>query len=250
MTQQRPTEDYGLGDSPTAEYGISKNVPGVLVFLGIFFGLLGLGLVIGGLIASLSDSSLLCLTVAGVFPLGVAVWAFAQFFTRRSLRVLVFPEGLVHIRGGKAQVFRWDEIAKVYMSLQKTRVGGRAVQHSYRIQDVRGKRAEFTGDIPGVATLGQTIQQEVTRRMLPRALETYNAGGTVEFGSLSVSQQGLSNRRETVPWSDIEEVKVQRGIITVKKAGKWLNWANVTVGGTPNVFVFLALADRVIGVMH
>ena len=93
-----------------------------------------------------------------------------------------------------------------------------------------------------------SLKLEALKHLLPRAIETYNAGGTLQYGKLSVSQAGIGNGKEIVPWAQIKSVQVSNGFIAIKKDGKWLNWANVAVAKTPNYFVFLALADRVVGV--
>jgi hypothetical protein len=250
MTKQLADDAYGLGGKSTARYEARSSIPIVLVGLAIFWGLVGLGLVVGGLLASRNDSSLLCLVPPGIVLVGVGVWAFTQWRLKRNLRALVFPDGLVHIRGTKTNVFRWDEIESVWQSAQKARPTSRAVYRAYTIADRNGRKAVFTSDFVGVQALGDTIQREVSERLLPHALEAFEAGETVRFGKLSLSQEGLSNDRETIPWDQVEEVKLERGIITVRKEGKWLSWANVTVGGTPNVLVFLTLVDRIIGVKH
>jgi hypothetical protein len=64
---------------------------------------------------------------------------------------------------------------------------------------------------------------------------------------LSVSQQGLSNGKEMLPWSDIKGIKLDKGVIAVSKQGKWLNWTTTSVAQTPNIFVFTALVDSIIG---
>jgi len=250
MTEQLAGDLYGLGGTPTAEYKARSSIPVVLVGLAIFWGLVGLGLVIGGLLASRNDSSLLCLVPPGLVLVGVGIWAFTQWRLKRTLRVLVFPDGLVHTRGAKTNVFRWDEIESVWESAQKARPTSRTVYRAYTIVDHDGRKAVLTGDFVGVKALGDTIQREVSERLLPHALEAFEAGETVRFGKLSLSNEGLSNGRETVPWDQVEEVKLERGTITVRKEGKWLSWANVTVGGTPNVFVFLTMVDRIVGVQH
>jgi hypothetical protein len=38
---------------------------------------------------------------------------------------------------------------------------------------------------------------------------------------------------------------MQNGTITIRKKGKWLNWSNVTVSQTPNIFVFMALVNDI-----
>jgi hypothetical protein len=248
MAEGSPVKDYGLGTTLKARYEIRAAIPVVFLGLTIFWGLVGLGLIIGGLRGRASDPSLVCLSVAGLLPLGVAIWAFFQWRRRRGMRVLVFKDGLVHIKGGREEVFRWDDIESVWASLTKTRPGSRAVYHYYTIRRTDGRKVVFSGDLPGVAALGKTIVEEVKRHQLPRAIEAFKNGETIWFGSLGVGRDGLSNRKETIPWDQVEEVKMERGVIAVRKEGQWLRWAGVTVGGTPNVYVFLDLVDHVIGV--
>ena len=41
---------------------------------------------------------------------------------------------------------------------------------------------------------------------------------------------------------------MQQGAVVVRKKGKWLSWKSVNVAALPNLFVFLALVDNIIGV--
>ena len=92
------------------------------------------------------------------------------------------------------------------------------------------------------------IQAEAFKHLMPRAIESYSAGGTLHFGKLSINQAGIDNGKEVVPWAQVKSVQVSNGFIVIKKDGKWLNWANVAVAQTPNFFVFLALVDQNVGV--
>ncbi len=75
MAEHLPTEALQLGGAPIAEYKGRGSLSVVLVGLALFWGLVGLGLLVGGLLASRSDSSLLCLVPPGILLLGVAGWA-------------------------------------------------------------------------------------------------------------------------------------------------------------------------------
>lgn len=68
MARNAPADTYGLGEGPTA-HGTAKSVSGAFVFIGLSMGVIGLGLIIGGLIASLSDTGLLCLSAAGLLAM-------------------------------------------------------------------------------------------------------------------------------------------------------------------------------------
>ena len=39
-----------------------------------------------------------------------------------------------------------------------------------------------------------------------------------------------------------------RGYISVSKRGKWFNWCSIPVSAVPNLRVFLALVDQIVGV--
>ena len=113
MTEGLPPGAEVLGGAPLAEYKGRGSLSVVLVGLAVFWGLVGLGLLIGGLLASRSDQSLLCLVPPGVLLLGIAAWAVNEWRRKHNLRALVFSDGLVHVQGGRVNVFRWEEITEV-----------------------------------------------------------------------------------------------------------------------------------------
>jgi hypothetical protein len=39
---------------------------------------------------------------------------------------------------------------------------------------------------------------------------------------------------------------VNRGVVTVKKEGKWLSWSTIRAATVPNLFVFMALVNYVL----
>jgi len=214
----------------------------------VVFGVIG---IIAGTAVSQGDSSLF-LICGGVSLLFITGGAYSIWQSRRErdLAILTFQDGLVYIHGGKTETMRWDDIEKVYMSVINNR-NLRMMDYSYRIEGKDGNKINFTWNdqaLQNMQQLSDTIQREVTRRLLPPAIASYNAGGTVSFGALLVSRQGLSNGKENIPWEEVEEVQLNNGIVTVRKKGKWLNWSSVTVGGTPNIYVFLRMIDEIVGV--
>jgi len=248
MAEGLPPGVEKLGGAPLAEYKGRGSLSLVLVGLAVFWGLVGLGLLVGGLLASRSDKSLLCLVPPGVLLVGVAAWAVNEWRRKHNLRALVFADGLVHVQGGRVNVFRWDEITEVYQSMQKTTRYGRSVQTIYTIKDAKGKKSVLTGELVGIRALGETIQREVTARLLPRYWQDYEAGSTLQFGKLGVSKGGLSKGKEVLPWDQIGRVKFDWGSISVKRGEAWIPWASITASSTPNLFVFLSMLDKIVGV--
>jgi hypothetical protein len=247
MSERLPKGAESLGGKPIAEYKGMASLPVVLIGLAIVWGVIGLGLVIWSLLASRSDSSLLCWVPPGLICLSFGVWAINEWRLKHNLRVLVFPDGLVHIRGGRANVFRWDEITQVYQSLQKTHRAGRAIQRIYTVKNAAGKKSVLTGELAGIAALGETVQREITARLLPRSWEDYNAGRTLNFGKLGLSKEGIRKGKEVLPWDQVESVKLDMGSIVIKKEGGRLSWASITARSTPNLFVFLSMVDKIVG---
>jgi hypothetical protein len=49
-----------------------------------------------------------------------------------------------------------------------------------------------------------------------------------------------------LPWSQIKELRLNRGFVMVRKEGKWLTWSTVRVAEVPNIFVFMALVEHVL----
>jgi hypothetical protein len=181
--------------------------------------------------------------------IGVGLALLAVWYYQASLNIQVFEQGLIYTKAGATRVIRWDDIESVQQQVVKHSVNFIPVgtSHTYTIRTASAGTLKLTDSIGKVAQLGALIQGETFKRLMPRAIETYNGGGTLQYGKLSISQVGIGNGKETVPWAQVKGVQVSNGYIAVKKEGKWLTWANVAVAQTPNFFVFLALVDRIVG---
>ncbi len=220
-------------------------------YAGIALVVFGVGGILAGVALSGEDSSLLFLcgglgllvALAGAY----SVW---QSRTEQNLAICTYRDGITYSYRGKTQTMRWDDIEQVWMGILNN-VRLRTIDYSYRIKNNSGEQINFNYNdraMQNMQQLSDTIQREVTSRLLPKAINAYNAGNNVTFGLLTVSQNGLGNGKETIPWGEVEEVKLQNGVVTVRKKDKWLNWSSVTVGGTPNIYVFLRLVDGIVGV--
>jgi hypothetical protein len=189
------------------------------------------------------------LLVSVIFlAMGIAFLVIGYF--QSHLHIQVFEQGFTYIKAGVAHVVRWDAIESIRHQAVRVRVNFIPIgtAHTYTIKTNQGETIKLTSSIGKVAKLGALIQAEAFKHLMPRAIESYNAGGTLQFGKLSVNQAGIGNGKQVVPWAQVKSVQVGNGSISIKKDGKWLNWANVAVAQTPNFHVFLALVDQIIGV--
>lgn len=238
---------YQLG-TPTIAHRAGISVWVTLV-AGAIFTLLGGYTMIEVLAGALRPARQGMLVASIIFlVMGMAFLVIGYFQSRQHIQV--FEQGFTYVKAGVAQVVRWDAIESIRHQAVRIRVNFIPIgtARTYTIRTNQGETIKLTGSIGRVAKLGALIEAEAFKHLMPRAIERYNAGGTLQFGKLSLSQAGIGNGKEVVPWAQIKSVQVSNGSIAVKKEGKWLNWANVTVAQTPNYVVFLALVDQIAGV--
>jgi hypothetical protein len=238
--------DYQLG-TLQQEYRVKLAWRNLLVgFLGLGLALLFAGLAVTSSAPPTDDRvhvEIISISVALLF----ALFGFCFPLFYRSWRVYLYSEGFAFVRGKKLDVFRWDQIESLLQSVTKQYVNGiyMGTNHRYTIRGLDGRQVVLTDRITHVESLGNVISDMVTRVKLPVVIAGFKAGGIVTFGPLSVSLQGVSNGKETISWDQVTDVKVNRGIVIVKKEGKWLSWSSVRVANIPNFFVFLALVNAV-----
>lgn len=254
MTNDLPADALGMGN-PVAEYQLGNKRAW---YTGIFFGVVGLGLfAIAAFVSVVGESNPrgalflgACFGIPGLLCLCGAAWQLYSAFKNQKRRVVVFETGLARVGASKNAVIRWDDINTVFQALTDLRRNGTRVStiHTYTICLKDNSKVLFDDTVQNVEALGNTIQKEVSNRLLPRYMETYTSGRTVTFGRLTISQAGINNSRETMPWDQVEAVNIDRGQISVRKQGKWFNWAGQTAAQTPNLLIFLTMIDQIVGI--
>ncbi|GHO81320.1 hypothetical protein KSD_90910 [Ktedonobacter sp. SOSP1-85] len=192
-----------------------------------------------------SSNVLLILFLLGLILL---LYYVVDFLIHMSWRVYLCEQGFLLMKGSQADPFRWDQVQAMWQQVTKHYRNGiyTGTTHKYTIQRLDGHKIIFNDKFKQVEKLGDALSDAITTFMLPRALASYNAGQVLNFGPLSVSQQGVSNGKETLPWHEIKEFGVNRGIVSVRKEGKWFNWSTISVAKIPNFFVFMSLTRSIL----
>jgi len=83
--------------------------------------------------------------------------------------------------------------------------------------------------LPGIEQLGNEIVKGSSIALFPRYWQALQSGQRLTFGPLALDKQGLYSGNKSLQWSEIKAIKIQQGVISVKKEGGWFNWASVTV---------------------
>ncbi|MGW4823065.1 DUF6585 family protein [Streptomyces sp. NPDC004227] len=161
-------------------------------------------------------------------------------------RLHLFEHGLAEVgRNGEVSVFRWDSMTVLQEITERYAngiyVGTTYVYTLYREDGTTLKVTDFYGR---PECWGPAFQQEITRAQLPGLLTELEQGRTLAYGSLSVNLGGVATAKGSLTWAEIEKVEISQGMLVLRKPGKKLPWAQVQVKKIPNLFLFLALVDR------
>jgi hypothetical protein len=195
----------------------------------------------------------LSLTMGAILLLGSAYLLFHSI-GHFGLRVSLHPGGLVVLRGDRTSILPWDEIEAVWHKEKGVNSGfgdylGSVLDGSqsvYTIQGTDGERIVLNSLLRGQEILGGAIRRETTRRFLPQAIRTYEVEGQVEFGKLAISREGLSKGGKMLPWSEVGCVVLQNGFVLVRRRSGRPAWIGVRMGKVPNLYVYLALVERLL----
>jgi hypothetical protein len=226
--------------------------------LGVGVCLVGLTLMVLGLLACIDISktsileALLGLVLCNGF--GLVMLALGGFLLWRMVRdrgkkVLLSRRGFAVVHGGRRTVYHWEDVRAQYQHITEHYYNGAYTHttHVYTLECVGGERVVFNDSLKNVKKLGEAVAEEITHRELPAAREEYDAGGLVSFGKLGVSRKGLTYGTSFLSWREVSGVRIHQGYVSVSKKGKWLNWCTIGAPSIPNLFVFLALVDDIIG---
>ncbi|HEX3316006.1 MAG TPA: DUF6585 family protein [Gemmataceae bacterium] len=192
---------------------------------------------------------------ASVGLIAGGVFALIVLLKPIDLRILICERALVRVKEGRFVVFLWDDILELYQTITDVYQYGlvhTSREYGFGIYRCDGHELLINEGVNAadVAALSDILQSKIAARWLPRALQQGQAGQPVAFGPLTITSRGIESDDESIPWEQIEAVKISRGVITVKKAGQWLAWSRVAAGDIPNLYVFLSVVDRILGVQR
>jgi hypothetical protein len=227
--------------------------------LGVSVGLGGLTLTVLGVLACLETGRtsvgeailglVLCMGF-GAAAVALSIYLLVRMARDRGKKVLLSRKGFAVVQRGRRTVYHWKDILAQYQSITEHYYNGAYTHtsHVYTLECVGGERVIFNDSLKNVKKLGEAVAEEITQRELPLIREQYDAGDLVPFGKLGVSRKGLTYGQAFLPWREVSGVRIHEGYVSVGKKGKWLNWCSIGAASIPNLFVFLALVDEIIGV--
>jgi hypothetical protein len=154
------------------------------------------------------------------------------------------PDSLqVNYKGKKWQIFI-NEIQSIYR---------RDELYIFLIFPIRKKEMEIhtphgiayiKGNIRNFDQMVRELESRVYSGLYLQDQELLAGGKVVKFGEILLNQQGLKIRENIILWSQAAGIAVERGTLLIKywQEGK-IQVYKVAAGSTPNVPVFLKLAE-------
>lgn len=105
--------------------------------------------------------------------------------------------------------------------------------------------ARIQGNIRHFDQMVRELESRVYPGLYLHDQELLAGGQVVKFGEILLNQQGLKIRENIILWNQVAGTAIDRGIILIKywQDGK-IQSHKVTAGSTPNIPVFLKLAEE------
>ena len=161
-----------------------------------------------------------------------------QLFASRGLAYLVYPAGLVRVRGRELTAFPWGDLddltvraesavavvvtaggrvtdCRLVVTSPAVRLGAAAV--TLRRRD--GATAEVTATVADYAGLVEEVTSRTFAEEWPRLLAELTAGGSRQFGPWRAQADGLRLETPVVPWHELKLGRIADKILTVERVG-------------------------------
>lgn len=241
---QQAAHAYQLGTYLKA-YRVSIPQVIAVMFVIIFFWGAGIYFLGSGLFEQDTIGIKVSSFVFGLICLGVPIGAiYLQFGPNLSSvpqglkrRVYLFQQGIVIDQAGQLQPFPWNQIAEFWEDVVRSTKGSHFI---YTLRRFDGYQIRLNDMTKGIIELGPVMAQGITQALLSRAWQALHSGQTLTFAPFSINLQGMSNGREWLPWSQVQEITRKDGRVSVKKVGLSQAWGAALI---PNCRVFTTIAE-------
>lgn len=179
---------------------------------------------------------------------GVVLW---NLYSNRKRAAVVYTQGLACSDRKGVRGWRWDQIRDVTANVIRHYTSGiyTGTTRHYTLANHAGEKLILTDKLQNIESLYSRIQNNTLQLRYQRLSEAYNQGNPVSFGPVTIGKQsGIKIYKKTYSWDAIEEVAINKGMLSVKKkGGGWFSSATVAAGSIPNLHVLLSIINQVVG---
>lgn len=189
--------------------------------------------------------------VGALIAFVLAVLILWGIYTRRKKAVVVYTNGFAYSDRKKVVSWHWDQIKDVTANVVRHYTNGipTGTTHQYTLVHINGEKLVLNDQIKDIENFYTHVQNNTLQQRYQRLANDFNSGSPVAFGSVVIGKDtGIQIGKKVYPWAEIEEVAINKGMLSVKKkGGGWLSGASATAGSIPNLHVLLSILNQVVG---
>ena len=118
----------------------------------------------------------------------------------------------------RTRSFRWTDLSGISLSATRLTLFGKAVSTRpvCKVFPKLGKTTELSSKIQGLPELIQIIKTHVYPLIWPGIKSDVRAGRAASFGTITISNEGLSTSKGLIPWEKIARLNTVSGFLVVE----------------------------------
>ena len=187
-----------------------------------------------------------------IFALLLMAGPVLLFFWLKSIQVTLHTDGISYrsMFGGKEM--RWDAVERFYYTATKQRVHFIPIgtYYHFKLVDSEGRKLRLGNRIGRLALLGQKLIEHTCPTLLKKAVNQYNSGQEVDFGSIRVNRTaGIKVKtffvRKEIPWDNVSSFAIQHGHFYVWRRGE-KRTTGPALRYVPNAWALLGLLKSIL----
>lgn len=183
----------------------------------------------------------LFLGVAGL----VALW---RGYRNWNVAAALYRDGMAYSDHNGVRQWRWTDITAVTSNyeLEYGEEGLAGVSINYKVFDRNGLALEPADSIRNPGGLAAKINTAIYPHIYKEAAERFNSGKTVNFGKITIGQNGIEVGKRQIPWAEVGHIEVKRGQLHVVRNDPARSRAGtVAADSVPNYPVLVALVQGI-----
>jgi hypothetical protein len=170
--------------------------------------------------------------------------AATNVFRQRNRRVHLHEHGIVEERGERRIEILWDEVATLVSVRQiLTQAAGLVTHHieAHTLKTDTGKKLVVDHLLADIAPLGDEVERQVCRCLLPKIRARLAKGESVPFSPLTVTDQSIARGQRTLGWDQVAGAETAHGEVRIFRRGEPAAWVKVRYGSLTNAQALLTL---------
>jgi hypothetical protein len=165
--------------------------------------------------------------------------------SRANMSAEIYDRGVIIKRGDRETMLTFNEIGYVWY-LGPYSGSGIPIARRFTAELLSGKRISIDAAVyRDQYDLAEQLTTRLTAALTARILRELRAGKQVAFGRILVDQSGVTYKRDTLPWREIHDIRIDNGMLEINRRGKLLSrvhWAQVPAERAPNAFALLMVS--------